>query len=102
MQKKLFLVLSGFMCFVFALPFSLYADDSTMAKTSGLVDDLTKNLSLKPEQATGAAGSVFSLAKNKMNPADFTKLAGGFPEMDSLLKAAPKTSSSGSSSLTSS
>src|SRR5262245_32080223 len=92
MQRRIFVVLTGFACFVFALTLGLYADDFTADITSGLVDDLTKNLSLKPEQAMGAAGSVFSLAKSKMSPADFTKLAGGFPEMDSLLSATPKAS----------
>jgi hypothetical protein len=99
MQRRVFFVLTGFACFVFAITLALYADDTATAKTSGLVDDLTKNLSLKPEQAMGAAGSVFSLAKSKMNAADFTKLAGGFPEMDSLLSAAPKASSSATGAL---
>ena len=91
MKKKSFVVFAAFVCLTIATAFWANALDP---KNSGLVDDLSKKLSLKPEQATGAAGSVFSLAKTKMNPADFTKLAGGFPEMDSLLKAAPKPDSS--------
>ena len=71
--------------------FAIHAQSET-PKTSGLSELLVKDLSLKPEQATGAAGSVFSLAKSKMPAADFSKLAGGFPEMDSLLKAAPAVS----------
>jgi len=84
-------------CLILGIPFLLFAETG---KTSGLVDTLTKNLSLKPEQAKGAAGSVFTLAKTKMTPADFSKLAGGFPEMDSLLKAAPKPASYDSNTLT--
>lgn len=93
MKKKLLSVFFAFVCLTIAsITFSVYAAET---KTSGLADELTKKLSLKPEQATGAAGSVFSLAKSKMSPTDFTKLAGGFPEMDSLLKAAPKPESGG-------
>ena len=91
MRRRVFLVLAVFVCFALTSALPIYAQDTS--KSSGLVDDLTKNLSLKPEQATGAAGSVFSLAKSKMSAADFTKLSGGFPEMDSLLSAAPKASS---------
>jgi len=84
--------------FVFALALLTSAVYADTEKTSGLVDTLTKNLSLKSEQATGAAGSVFSLAKSKMSATDFSKLAGGFPEMDSLLKATPKAESKGGTS----
>jgi hypothetical protein len=87
MNKTIIFVLFATLFF----SFSIFALDP--AKNSGLVDTLTKDLKLKPEQATGAAGSVFSLAKSKMNATDFTKLAGGFPEMDTLLKATPKTDS---------
>ena len=82
---------SGFLfacCVVFSsIALLVFAEDT---KTSGLTDTLIKSLSLKPEQATGAAGSVFAFAKTKMPETDFTKLASGFPEMDTLLKAAPK------------
>ena len=99
MKRK---VLVGFVVILFlATTYSIYADEQTKPATSGLVDTLSKNLSLKPEQATGAAGSVFSLAKSKMSATDFTKLASGYPEMDTLLKATPKTESTGSSALTS-
>lgn len=84
---------------IIAMPFAAMAEDAaTPAKSSGIVDDLTSKLSLKPEQALGAAGAVFALAKTKMTADDFTKLAGGFPEMESLLKAAPAAASSGSTS----
>lgn len=92
MNKKTLFGLIAIVCLTLAsMTFPLRADETaapTMA-ASGLVDDLTSKLGLKPEQATGAAGAVFSLAKTKLKPEDFTKLASSFPEMDSLLKAAP-------------
>jgi len=71
-----------------------------------LIGDLTKTLSVTPAQATGGAGALFGLAKTKLSPADFGKIAAVVPGMDGLLKAAPSSSKnsavSGLSSLTSS
>jgi len=55
-----------------------------------LVGNLTRELSITPEQATGGAGAIFGLAKTRLKPEDFTKVAGVVPGMDGLLKAAPK------------
>jgi hypothetical protein len=55
-----------------------------------LIGRLTKELSIKPEQAVGGAGALFGLAKNRLNPEDFTKVADVVPDMGGLLKAAPK------------
>ena len=55
-----------------------------------LVGRLTKELSIKPEQAVGGAGALFGLAKGRLNPEDFTKVANVVPDMGGLLKAAPK------------
>lgn len=55
-----------------------------------LVGNLTKELSITPEQATGGAGALFGLAKSRLKPEDFTKVADVVPGMDGLLKAAPK------------
>lgn len=67
---------------------------STMAKAAKaspeLVGLLSNELGSTPDQAAGAAGSLFGLAKSKLKPADFTKIAGAVPGMASLLKAAPK------------
>jgi hypothetical protein len=54
-----------------------------------LVGQLTKQLSITPAQATGGAGTLFSLAKHKLSPADFSKVAEVVPGMGSFLKAAP-------------
>ena len=55
-----------------------------------LVNQLTKQLKIKPEQALGGAGALFGAAKLKLKPADFLKLSNAVPGMDDLLKAAPK------------
>ena len=55
-----------------------------------LVDQLTKQLKIKPEQALGGAGALFGVAKLKMKPEDFLKVANVVPGMDGLLNAAPK------------
>jgi len=55
-----------------------------------LIGQLTKQLSVTPEQAVGGTGALFGLAKTKLKPADFLKLSDSVPGMDGLLKAAPK------------
>ena len=55
-----------------------------------LVGKLTKELSLTPEQAIGGAGALFGVAKSRLKPEDFLKVANVVPGMDGLLKAAPK------------
>ncbi|MFL6285691.1 MAG: DUF2780 domain-containing protein [Pyrinomonadaceae bacterium] len=55
-----------------------------------LVGNLTKELSITPEQAIGGAGALFGAAKSKLKPEDFLKVANVVPGMDGLLKAAPK------------
>lgn len=56
-----------------------------------LVGQLTKGLSISPQQATGGAGALFALAKSRLSPTDFGKVAAVVPGMDSFLKAAPST-----------
>jgi hypothetical protein len=60
------------------------------AASPELVGDLTKQLKVTPEQATGGAGSIFNLAKSKLKPEEFSKVAAAVPGMDSFLNAAPK------------
>jgi hypothetical protein len=74
---------------------SAQSTPSTMAATAAkaspeLVGDLSKELGSTPEQAAGAAGSLFGLAKSKLKPAEFSQVASAVPGMASLLKAAPK------------
>src|SRR5215510_4253176 len=56
-----------------------------------LVGQLTKELSITPQQATGGAGALFGLAKTRLKPDQFGQVAKAVPGMDSLLKAAPKS-----------
>lgn len=68
-----------------------------------LVSELSKGLSITPQQATGGAGTLFGLAKSRLSPTDFSKIAAVVPGMPSFLKAAPSTGGgSGLSGLTSS
>ena len=65
-----------------------------------LVKQLTEGLSITPTQATGGAGTMFRLAKSRLSPTDFSKVAAAVPGMNSFLKAAPPAeSTSGFSSL---
>ena len=63
---------------------------SAAAKASPeLVGSLSKELGSSPEQAAGAAGALFGLAKTRLQPEEFTQVATAVPGMDSLLAAAP-------------
>src|SRR5262245_5072792 len=55
-----------------------------------LVGQLTKSLSIKPEQAIGGAGAIFGLAKTRLKPDEFGQISKVVPGMDGLLGAAPK------------
>jgi len=75
-----------------AAPSALQAgtDAEVAAKASPeLVGALSKEIGATPEQAAGAAGALFGVAKSRLNPADFSQVATAVPGMDSLLKAAP-------------
>lgn len=62
---------------------------SKLAKNE-LVGQLTKKLSVTPEQAAGGAGTLFGLAKTQLSPEDFGKVSKAVPGMNDILKAAPK------------
>ena len=68
---------------------------STLAQTpagggsSELVSQLAKEIGGTAKQAEGAAGSLFRLAKSRMTPENFGKVASAVPDMDKLLAAAP-------------
>jgi len=65
--------------------------ETTVEQTASpeLVGQLVTQLSITPHQAQGAAGTLFGLAKTKLGPADFGKVASAVPNMEGLLKAAP-------------
>jgi hypothetical protein len=66
------------------------AEAIAAAKASpDLVGELSKELGSSPEQAAGAAGALFGLAKTRLQPEEFTQVSKAVPGMGSLLKAAP-------------
>ena len=58
-----------------------------------LVGALSKEIGSTPEQAAGAAGALFGLAKTRLKADEFSQIAAAVPGMDALLKAAPPTGS---------
>lgn len=58
-----------------------------------LVNALSKEIGATPEQAAGAAGALFGVAKSRLKADEFTQVSKAVPGMDSLLKAAPMVSS---------
>jgi len=79
------------MAFVPAAPHAQAPDVQATANPE-LVAALSKEIGSTPQQAEGAAGALFGLAKTKLNPSDWSKVAGAVPGMDGLLKAAPAAS----------
>ena len=71
--------------------------DQSAAGTANpeLVGALAKEIGATPKQAEGAAGALFGLAKSKLSPGDWTKVASAVPGMDGLLKAAPAMAAAG-------
>jgi len=59
------------------------------AASPALIGELTKAIGATPEQAAGAAGALFGVAKSQLSPADFAQVHEAVPGMDALLKAAP-------------
>jgi hypothetical protein len=69
---------------------------SAAAKASPeLVGALSKEIGATPEQAAGAAGTLFGVAKSRLSAAEFSQVAKAVPGMDALLKAAPASSAPG-------
>jgi hypothetical protein len=75
---------------VFTSSASAQAAASKATPDPGLVGTLTKQLGVTPEQATGGAGALFSLAKGNLSAADFSKISSVVPGMNGFLNAAPK------------
>ena len=68
------------------------ADAASAIKASAnpeLIGALTKEMGATVPQASGAAGALFGLAKTRLKPEEFTKVAAAVPGMDALLAAAP-------------
>jgi hypothetical protein len=54
-----------------------------------LVGALSKEIGATPEQAAGAAGALFGVAKSQLKSDQFSQIAKAVPGMAALLKAAP-------------
>ena len=90
MKTRILFLMATVMIAFLALPaFSLDIKDNDLVKS------LSKDLSIKPEQAAGGAGSIFNYAKGKLSAGDWAKVASAVPGMDGLLAAAPKADTSG-------
>jgi uncharacterized protein VcgC/VcgE DUF2780 len=75
---------------------------SAAAKASPeLVGALSKELAATPEQAAGAAGALFGVAKTRLNPSDFSQVSNAVPGMPLLLQAAPSAGAAGTSGVAS-
>ena len=64
-----------------------------------LVGSLAKEIGSSPEQAAGAAGTLFGIAKSRLSGAQFSQIANAVPGMDALLKAAPAVAPASSAGL---
>ncbi len=101
-QPSLCPLATFFVCAMFVLagaPSSAQMSTAASSGASALVSQLSKQLSITHTQARGGAGSLFSLAKNRLTSDEFSKISAAVPGMSTLLKAAPQTS--GSSELSS-
>jgi hypothetical protein len=65
------------------------AQAADKAASSDVVSQLVSELGITPQQAEGAAGTLFGVAKGKLKAEDFSKVAAAVPNIDALLKAAP-------------
>src|SRR3954463_4829562 len=65
------------------------------AASPELVGALSKEIGSTPEQAAGAAGALFGVAKSRLKPGEFSQVAGAVPGMTSLLNAAPAVGTTG-------
>lgn len=59
------------------------------AESDELVGTLTKELGVTQDQARRGAGTLFALAKQRLEPSAFADVAKAVPGMDGLLAAAP-------------
>jgi hypothetical protein len=73
-----------------AAPAAPQAAAAAAVKASpALIGALSKELGATPEQAAGAAGSLFGVAQSRLKPEQFSQVAAAVPGMADLLRAAP-------------
>lgn len=71
------------------------APDFSKTANPELIGSLAKEIGSTPQQAEGAAGALFGVAKQKLSAGDWSKLSAAVPGMDGLLKAAPALGAGG-------
>jgi hypothetical protein len=54
-----------------------------------IIEQLTRQLGIDEAQASGGAGLLFKLAKDKLGSAEFAQLRAAVPEVDQLIETAP-------------
>jgi hypothetical protein len=86
-------ILGGFMApTASAQGFSTDAARAAAQASPELVGALSKEMGASPEQAAGAAGALFGVARSKLAGDQFSQISKAVPGMDLLLKAAPAAS----------
>ena len=65
------------------------AADFSKTANPELVGALANELQATPQQAEGAAGALLGTARQKLQPADWSKVSSAVPGIEGLLKAAP-------------
>ena len=73
----------------FGTPSEAEARSAAVKASPELVNGLAKELGSTPEQAAGAAGVLFGIAKSLLKPEDFAAMSKAVPGMEALLAAAP-------------
>ena len=61
-----------------------------------LIQMLTSQLGISDEQASGGAGLIFKMAKEKLGTDDFNQISDVIPETENLISSAPKAGGFGS------
>ncbi|MBA5866354.1 MAG: hypothetical protein GDA67_06600 [Nitrospira sp. CR1.3] len=85
-MHRFMIVTSLFACAILGL--SGCAEMQSTGLTDVLVKSLTSQLNVTADQAKGGVGSTLSLAKEKLNGADFSSLTKYIPGSDTYMKAA--------------
>ena len=61
-----------------------------------LIQMLTSQLGISDEQASGGAGLIFKMAKEKLGSDDFSQVSSAIPDIENLISSAPESSGIGS------
>ena len=73
--------------------------NAAQAAEKSLLDSVTQELGISPEQASGALGSVFKMAQSSMGKMDFKELANVVPGISDMISSAPAVKQSSASKM---